>query len=1584
MKRELTIKTCSLAGTSDLTVVAPIRQGLVPSMDSVTYKSRVKRVLRMLHAGRSAAHESELIRVLSDAVERVGRIHSVRIAVLEPQDQVLLAVTFDGAWESYVRVIWQKVARLLDLIFCNTEDYVTGWDNSFDAWGRWLRSRQAETSFLYAAPGVTSADPVYLRMHERLQRRDAGNDLPIGRLQLPSAEQIARKVLDEAIDPTNPVYGVNGNVRILGRPAVRQGLRGVVGLHRLCDVYLPGHPDGLILHRAARELLSDFDYMMRNPAYRPVIDEYHDRFGEALDWFDREEPSPASRASPDLETVPVLDAHDIQGGVVNAYRGVSEGALLLVAFNDAAAVADCLQKLALTTEAAAGTVLIDQIVWNIAFTVEGLRQCGLDEDELDWFPEDFRQGMAARAGLLGDLRVNHPRRWRLPPMNWAQGIAATDLPEYDASLPRLSLEAVHAVLQVRTGCGTAGSPAARLRLHLALTGLLARVPGLVPLSLQWMQRQQRDVSGVQRSVEHFGFIDGDAQPSFSGGQAGLNYDNRVLLGEVLLGHPNYADPTCPYTASAARPAQEVARRQALFHNGSFLVVRKLRQDLQVLASVLDSAATASVLDGAATAGVPPNLALAKMMGRWPAADATQAGQPLAQASSRDANDFDFYDDDGRQCPVHAHIRRANPRAQRDPNEPPGARPPRLVRRGMSYGPPDDPTLSAADRQDLLACERGLVFMAYNASIGEQFEVVQRWLVGGNSAGGFSGHGDAFCAVAEAGRKRYYAFEDTDVRHRIALDGSDKLGDDPPPLVRLEWGAYLFAPSLAATTFLRHRAMQCSGSASVEWQALIGEREIERLKALEQVQGSSVAALAWKAALEDPEAVAQNLSASIWAAIRECHGGALRTPYGVLLASRRLVDAALADPLRRYSVSGYLLRMRRSIGAIYLGLDDDPADGAYRRQSAACNAAISNLSYADGRQLAFSATTAFIQRLAQRANDLETDGLMQRWELTLDMREIIDEVLANLSEAWFGLTDGAAFRRGGFHWDWLAGSAPYYPGHFTAPSRYFFQPMPGEDVENIGQSHGQALTRAMLQAIWGGQINRSAPVAAAVLNAPPGSTDPDLPARTLVGALMGFLPTTDGNLRRIFIEWLRDGTLWQLRAAAAASPALTGPEIDALMMRPLRQAMQLRPVPELIWRTVAAPHQLALDDGAALGLGFGEPVVLALVSATQQAYAQGTESAAGEPDLMPVFGGQRGAAGPTHACPGYRAAMGVLAGFFAALVACPYPLRPGPSATSIYTDGPVLRPPSASPLGAAVLAARLALRARLWAPPGAGLGDAFTAAARAFTNPVRALAIGDSWLFHIHAFPTLHQSLAARGYDFFLPGLFDTPTAMVGRRLADFFVQRGGSPKIIDDICKRYRKELAGSNPPKVVFLSAGGNDVTFRPAGQSGQPPPAQVLCGLLNRKQDVHDVKSAINGPALTAFLAGLAVQYRQLFDQLLAVGPAVPLVIHGYDHPQPERPGNRLAPCIEANGWSLAEGRAIMAGLIDQLNLTIAGCAAPYPGKVYHVNLCGTLQALADKDHGGDVLVLWENDLHPNREGFDELAASLVARLPVSIVPR
>jgi hypothetical protein len=66
----------------------------------------------------------------------------------------------------------------------------------------------------------------------------------------------------------------------------------------------------------------------------------------------------------------------------------------------------------------------------VAFTWNGLRALGVDEASLATFPEEFRQGMAARAEVLGDTGANHPDNWAggptstpssssSPPMRWS-------------------------------------------------------------------------------------------------------------------------------------------------------------------------------------------------------------------------------------------------------------------------------------------------------------------------------------------------------------------------------------------------------------------------------------------------------------------------------------------------------------------------------------------------------------------------------------------------------------------------------------------------------------------------------------------------------------------------------------------------------------------------------------------------------------------------------------------------------------------------------------------------------------------------------------------------------------------------------------------------------------------------------------------------------------------------------------------------------------------------------------------------------------------------------------------------------------
>src|SRR4051812_1076333 len=47
----------------------------------------------------------------------------------------------------------------------------------------------------------------------------------------------------------------------------------------------------------------------------------------------------------------------------------------------------------------------------VAFTWNGLRALGVDETSLGTFPEEFKQGMVARAEMLGDTGANHPDNW---------------------------------------------------------------------------------------------------------------------------------------------------------------------------------------------------------------------------------------------------------------------------------------------------------------------------------------------------------------------------------------------------------------------------------------------------------------------------------------------------------------------------------------------------------------------------------------------------------------------------------------------------------------------------------------------------------------------------------------------------------------------------------------------------------------------------------------------------------------------------------------------------------------------------------------------------------------------------------------------------------------------------------------------------------------------------------------------------------------------------------------------------------------------------------------------------------------------
>lgn len=1579
MRRETIIKGASFTGTSDLTIVAPIRKGFVPSLDAVTYKTRVKRVLKALHLGRQTAHEYDLARVMSDAVERVGRIHSIRIAIIEsenrvtPEDLVVLAVTFDGSWESYIRVIWQKVARSLDLIFCNTDDYVTGWGHSFEEWCVWLRAHHAEAPFLYSTPNLSYQDTQYLRMFERRHRvvvdpRDAQDidkaDLATTGIHIPSAEEISDQLIKAGTDPTSMGLDRSMSPEIVGRQSFRQGMRGLAGLYGLVSWHFNAE-DGAILHRAARELLREFMPMI-NPdtgtQYQEAIDVALPRFEDALRWLSSEPAPQAERKAPILPPAPdEREYGDVQGGILHGYPGAAAGGLLLLAFDSAGDLGAFLARVHPTSEKT--PIGAEGITVNIALTLQGVRLAGLSDDEITALPDEFVQGMERRAGTLGDLRANHPRRWRLPALNGALGIDAADVGE-DDPCPRIDLGAVHLVLQLRLCNSSLPEREARSRLLQKYHDLSAdsgkgvAAPRL--LSIQWMHH----LTEGDKGREHFGFMDGQSQPVLSQLEAGQKYPNQIHLGEILCGHDNAAD-----AAPGPADMNEAAR---LLRNGSFLVIRKLRQDVEALEQALSAAALDTLPAGASPSELEERrlLLLGKMVGRWPIGH-SKAGQALVNSSQGNDNDFVFEPNDAATlCPFHAHIRRANPReilSEADPLAPPGARPARLIRRGMSYGPKFNPAENDdSTRKANLAAERGLVFMAYNASIGEQFEVIQRWLTGGNSSGSFSGQSDPLLGVPESGRPRYFRFEHEAGSMRIALDGGNRVHEEPRPFVRLEWGMYLFTPSLSALKTLADRATISSRNFAKSWSAEHGEAEIARLREIERIRGRDAAFEEWKAAIEDPNSAAEFTAASLWAAIREKHGGVLDTPFGVLVASRELVDEVLLDAGRNLTATGYLPRMHRSFGQLYLGLDAGQLDGMYERESVPVNTAIMELvstpqkfNAAVGE--AAGATHRALARLRDPAFAQSVKNGEAHWEVTFEAREIIDEVLADFCETWFGLDekkDPELLHRSGTRWNWVEGEPSCYPGHFMAPSRYTFQPHPGPEVEDLGSRHGVALWRALRRYLDAFGDGLTAPVARAALTCDAARDDPTYPARTLAGVLMGFLPTTDGNIRRVLNEWLNEGTLWSLRARSKMTDP-GDPDAQRALTTQLRRkfvdAMQLRAAPELLWRTAAHRHAIGMPGKDAVVVPPGRIVIASLISATHECMESGNQS------LDYAFGGRRdsGKAHPTHACPGYGPATAVMFGFFQGLVESELALSPGPVALSLMMDG-YLKPARPVPPVKAVPAV-----ARSGYSGTRGPSVLFAAmdieSATAVSAPIPLLTIGDSWLYlddddNDDMKPSLTTALAGRGYTFI--------NRFCDRGLALEAMAKQSNLTAISSYLGAIHNE---AGDPRGVLIGGGGIDLVRRRLPNWSWKN--THLYGLL--EESATSAAAALKETEVKAFIDDELAEYHRKILDTVTQGTDVPVFLHAYDHPIPNGKGSSgpwLKPVFDLKKINQPVSDAIMKILIDRLYKMLNTVAGEYPGRVHVLALNGTLAK--EPDFATETAKYWANELHATTLGFGILA--------------
>ena len=388
---------------------------------------------------------------------------------------------------------------------------------------------------------------------------------------------------------------------------------------------------------------------------------------------------------------------------------------------------------------------------NVALSASGLAALGVSDAAVGSFADEFRQGMAARAQLLGDAGPSAPEEWE----------------------PGLGTGDAHVLLTIN-----AQEAEDHRRALGKMEAAMADAGGVRVIS-------QVDAQLLHGAREHFGFADGFAQPAIAGATedrvAGGGVPEKhgrwraLAAGEFILGYPDEDSNVDRHRRLPAAPDGPLGR------NGTYMVWRKLRQDVALWRRTIAAAAERYPL------GDAEKLA-AKVVGRWhdgaPLETHPDGTDPSFDASANGANDFRYgADRDGRRCPLGAHIRRSNPRDALG-NEGKLSFRHRMIRRGMPYGPPLPDGVLDDDGAD-----RGLVFVSFQASIFRQFEGVQTpWINDGDIFG--------------LGTDKDFLLGDRSGSGKMTIQGKPPFFLTPQEVfVRTRGGEYLFVPGMTALAAL---------------------------------------------------------------------------------------------------------------------------------------------------------------------------------------------------------------------------------------------------------------------------------------------------------------------------------------------------------------------------------------------------------------------------------------------------------------------------------------------------------------------------------------------------------------------------------------------------------------------------------------------------------------------------------------------------------------------------------------------------------------------------------------------------------------
>ena len=441
----------------------------------------------------------------------------------------------------------------------------------------------------------------------------------------------------------------------------------------------------------------------------------------------------------------------------------------------------------------------------IAFTWTGLHRLGLPGEALESFSVPFREGMCQvdRLRRLGD---RYDGDWQHTVIDggpiWSGNTPPRQLdpsgpsePEDEEHTPEEAIpptpETVHAVLFLYDkDQGGVGRRADQVRETLAAFGV--SVVRQLPLDLRY------DDQGIAR--EHFGFADGVSQPVpygdgivlDSGGDAARDPWHGIPAGEILLGHVNAhheraPGPVLKKETGAERfglePHQDEQGFLDLGRNGTYMVVRELRQDVAAFWNSLDAGAARINAHDPSKNPIDAQWLAERVVGRHPDGDLLCPSGYYASL-----NDTGFYKDDphGHGCPLGSHVRRANPRdgLAPDPASAPNlldsANNHRILRRGRKYGT----TIADPRRDD--GEDRGLLFVCLNTDIVRQFEFVQQtWILNRSFADLYD---ETDPLIGPSGP---FTIREQPLRRIVEVD----------TFVRLAGGEYFFLPSLPALAYL---------------------------------------------------------------------------------------------------------------------------------------------------------------------------------------------------------------------------------------------------------------------------------------------------------------------------------------------------------------------------------------------------------------------------------------------------------------------------------------------------------------------------------------------------------------------------------------------------------------------------------------------------------------------------------------------------------------------------------------------------------------------------------------------------------------